>query len=522
MVTRIVEARSRRAAAIFLVAASVFLLVPFAPVTAPAGELTPLQALGERLFFDPNLSNPPGQACAECHDPEAGWGGPDSAVNAAESVYEGAVHVRSGNRKPPTSAYAGFGPLLHACGDPAGMSAFGCGCLDGGMGCACGPGMAAGGGMGGGEMGGGMAGCACGSGCACAGTTCSCGPGCSCAACTLSPFAGGLFYDGRASGWTLGDPLAEQAMGPFLNPLEQASPNAKLVCLRVRASSYASLFEEAWGPGSIDCVKDPGGTYERIARAIAAFERSSAVNPFDSKFDAFWRAVEARRSLPRPMVPPVQNINGMNWTRFAGFGLDNAELKGLAVFNTKGHCSTCHPLRPGPGGTPPLFTDFRYHNLGMPANPLNPFYGAPTATNPDREGWVDGGLGSFLSRTAGAVDLDGNPRDYASLAPAAMGRHRTPTLRNVDLRPYPEFVKAYGHNGYFKSLPEIVHFYNFRDVLPLCDAGGSPGIDCWPAPEVAENVDPESLGNLGLEPQEGMALIAFLKTLSDGYVAAGP
>ena len=41
-----------------------------------------------------------------------------------------------------------------------------------------------------------------------------------------------------------------------------------------------------------------------------------------------------------------------------------------------------------------------------------------------------------------------------------------PTLRNVDKRPRPDFIKAYGHNGYFKSLKEIVHFYNTRDALP--------------------------------------------------------
>ena len=41
-------------------------------------------------------------------------------------------------------------------------------------------------------------------------------------------WVGGMFWDGRATGWTLGDPLAEQALGPFLNPLEQnnASPHS--------------------------------------------------------------------------------------------------------------------------------------------------------------------------------------------------------------------------------------------------------------------------------------------------------
>ena len=41
------------------------------------------------------------------------------------------------------------------------------------------------------------------------------------------------------------------------------------------------------------------------------------------------------------------------------------------------------------------------------------------------------------------------------------------TLRNVDKHPYPTFVKAYGHNGFVKSLKSIVHFYNTRDVLAL-------------------------------------------------------
>jgi Cytochrome c peroxidase len=83
-----------------------------------------------------------------------------------------------------------------------------------------------------------------------------------------------------------------------------------------------------------------------------------------------------------------------------------------------------------------------------------------------------------------------------------------PTLRNVDKRPFKQFVKAYGHNGYFKSLEEIVHFYNTRDVP---DAG-------WPAPEVADNINKIELGNLGLNHGEERAIVAFMKTLSDGYV----
>jgi len=88
---------------------------------------------------------------------------------------------------------------------------------------------------------------------------------------------------------------------------------------------------------------------------------------------------------------------------------------------------------------------------------------------------------------------------------AEWGKHKVPTLRNADQRPYPEFVKAYGHNGFFKSLEEITHFYNIRDVEP------------WSAPEVSENVNTDELGNLGLTPDEEAAIVAFMKTLTDGY-----
>jgi cytochrome c peroxidase len=99
-----------------------------------------------------------------------------------------------------------------------------------------------------------------------------------------------------------------------------------------------------------------------------------------------------------------------------------------------------------------------------------------------------------------------------------------PTLRNVDKRPNPGFVKAYGHNGYFKSLEEIVHFYNTRDVLPTCSS--KMPVDhkhpkCWPAPEVADNVNDTELGDLGLSHSQERSIVAFLRTLSDGWMA-GP
>jgi cytochrome c peroxidase len=95
---------------------------------------------------------------------------------------------------------------------------------------------------------------------------------------------------------------------------------------------------------------------------------------------------------------------------------------------------------------------------------------------------------------------------------------RVPTLRNVDKRPYPSFVKSYMHNGYFTSLKDVVHFYNTRDVMAPCGSN-DPGerITCWPAPEVAANMNSRQLGNLGLSEDEENALVAFMSTLTDGY-----
>jgi cytochrome c peroxidase len=80
---------------------------------AEARDLDPMEQLGKLLFFDTNLSTPPGQSCAACHDPATAFVGPVSEINAHGAVYPGAVHVRFGNRKPPSAAYATFSPDFH-------------------------------------------------------------------------------------------------------------------------------------------------------------------------------------------------------------------------------------------------------------------------------------------------------------------------------------------------------------------------------------------------------------------------
>lgn len=266
-------------------------------------------------------------------------------------------------------------------------------------------------------------------------------------------WVGGMFWDGRATGSTLGDPLAEQALGPFLNPLEQNNETSQVVVDKVLASGYKNLF--------LQVCADPDTYYQCIGRAIAAYERSSEVSKFTSKYD-YWLKGQAI--------------------------LTGQEQWGLQLFNGKAKCANCHVA--------PLFTDFTYDNLGVPRNPLNPFY-KELAWNPEGEAWVDTGLGGFLKGAA-------YPEPVWR---AEWGKHKVPTLRNVDLRPFKRFVKAYAHNGYFKSLEEIVHFYNTRDV---------PGAG-WPAPEVADNMNTTEMGNLGLNHGEELAIVAFLRTLSDGY-----
>jgi cytochrome c peroxidase len=295
-------------------------------------------------------------------------------------------------------------------------------------------------------------------------------------------WVGGMFWDGRATGKRLKDPLAEQAQGPFLNDLEQNLPDAQAVCIKVKNSSYAAFFEKVWGKGSLDCGKRVSATYDKIARSIAAYERSKEMNPFTSKFDA-WLRKKANLSAE--------------------------ERRGLKLFEGKGKCAECHPSKPGPGGTPPLFTDFTYDNLGIPKNLKNPFYVMSVKWNPEGRAFVDNGLGGFLKDTG----------HKASVYEPEIGKFKVPTLRNVDKSPSSIFVKAFGHNGYFKTLKEIVHFYNTRDVHGICGKMSKPrpGVNCWPEPEVSSNMNKEELGNLALTEDEEDAIVAFLRTLNDGY-----
>jgi cytochrome c peroxidase len=139
--------------------------------------------------------------------------------------------------------------------------------------------------------------------------------------------------------------------------------------------------------------------------------------------------------------------------------------------------------------------------------------------NPAGASFVDAGVGGFLANGHLLSKPSAVDRRWLALAPTNRARIQVPTLRNVDKRPYPTFVKAYGHNGYFTSLKQIVHFYNTRDVLPRCQPN-DPGesTTCWPAPESTDNINSKRVGRLGLSDSEEDELVSFMQTLTDGFM----
>ena len=297
---------------------------------------------------------------------------------------------------------------------------------------------------------------------------------------------------------------------------------------RVCEGRYGDLFDQVWGTGACAiswpqningvCRQTDGvvelspsdrnkvdGAYDRVALSIAAFEASDESNAFTSKIDAH---------------------------RAGLYEFTEQEKMGRDIFRGKGMCSACHVGAPGPGAAPPLFTDFTYDNLGVPRNPENP----ASIADPT---WRDPGLAGFLANVSG----------YEEYADMNLGKQKVPTLRNVGLGSceaeaygdggYDErrskggkedgcITKAYMHNGFFKSLKSVVHFYNTRDVKDVCEDIGiieateadALANDCWPQAEVAENVNTDELGDLKLTDAEENALVAFMMAMSDGYMEA--
>ncbi len=353
----------------------------------------------------------------------------------------------------------------------------------------------------------------------------------------LQVFLGGNFWDGRAP-----DTQAQARM-PFLDANEMANtpigpypPHSggysPLVAEKLRSRPYASLFVDVFGADVF--AESDSDLYTMATAAIAAFEASARVNQFSSKFDASSAG-----------TPP------MNLYKFGP-----SETAGMTLFFGKAQCSACHssatldPVLEVTGGKD-TFTMYCYANIGVPKNPKNPFYGNtncdanPYGCNSLGRDFIDYGLGANPNPSPdGTRFMNAVPGDIAQFR----GLFKAPSVRNVDKRPDGGFVKAFMHNGVFKSLEDVVHFYNKRNVA-VNGRGHEVAFDLrvgppagytrlLPPPEVLDNVQNVAgvspanagtevsnngqVGNLGLTWKEEAELIAFLRALTDGFIAPNP
>jgi cytochrome c peroxidase len=215
-----------------------------------------------------------------------------------------------------------------------------------------------------------------------------------------------------------------------------------------------------------------------VVFALQQYQKEdSEFNLFDSKFDYFLAGKVA---------------------------LTEQEQRGFAFFNNpnKGNCAGCHPSGRSADGTPPLFTDFTYDNLGVPRN-----YAIPATADAS---YFDLGL-CGPDRT-----------DLVDTHPELCGAFKVPSLRNVAL------TAPYFHNGKFNTLRDVVSFYVRRDThpeewYPLNSGGGADKFDDLP-PQYRGNVNTsEAPYNRQLGEQPALTsdeiddVVAFLNTLTDGY-----
>jgi cytochrome c peroxidase len=451
--------------------------------------------LGKLLNYDLNMSPFQNTACASCHMPYAGFGPPIPSVNLTMIAYPGSFHFRAGKRNPQRYTYSPNFPVLNF-------------------------------------------------------NT------------TQGAFFGGNFWDARATGYKLQSPDANQAQGPPVDTQEMGLPDTACIAFRLESAKYKALFEEVWGDSldirfpknTEEICETPGGAavfagntepieltpedrakandvYDHWGQSISFYEASPNVSPFTSKFDAF---------LANPTTNP----------------LTSDEMAGYNLFKGKANCNSCHldgrstapaPTAPNStdtgvaAATEPLFTCFGYANLGLPLNPRDAFFYQTTpdffgfTPNPLGFGYRDLGVGTFLRSGFGSAP---NPNSqWIQFAPTSDGQMQTSTARDVALvppqcptteAPGPYFQKEFFHNGYIKSLKQLVHFYNTRDVFPFpgvtsghCPAGTTEKVDCWPESEVPNNID-MTVGKLGLTDHEEDLIVIFLQTLTDGFTTPYP
>lgn len=271
--------------------------------------------------------------------------------------------------------------------------------------------------------------------------------------------SGGLMSDGRA------DSLTAQARLPLFNLRELDAGDAATLARKLRAAAYAPLLTQQLGQDPARADADALVTL--AVEALQAFQlEDRRFHPYDSKYDRF---LAHQASLSR------------------------AEWRGLQAFvdPARGNCAACHPVAAPAGEGPPLFSDFGYAAVGAPRNAAIPANADPA--------YVD-------------LGLCGRP-ELAARA-GLCGLFRTPGLRNVAARP------VFFHNGVFKSLHEVLDFYNTRDSAPAR----------WYPQGRPDDLPPRYLGNLSrVPPLDGRAppmsaqdlndIECFLRTLSDADVS---
>ncbi len=265
---------------------------------------------------------------------------------------------------------------------------------------------------------------------------------------------GGLFWDGRAN------TLEDQAGGPPLNPIEMGMADKPAVVARLKENpDYVISMEALFAPGVLENA-DEG--YAAMTQAIAAFERTDVFAPFDSKYDRYLRGE-------------------VEFTK-------EEELGRVLFFSEQfTNCAECHQLRRSQTHKQETFTNYEYHNIGVPVNVVA------------RE--VNGAKGSTDKGLLNNPDVKKTKH---------MGKFRTPTLRNVAV------TGPYMHNGVFEDLRTVVLFYNKynskdekRQINPETGAK-------WRVPEVMHSLSVEELtAGPALDDKRIDALVAFMKTLTD-------
>ncbi len=269
-------------------------------------------------------------------------------------------------------------------------------------------------------------------------------------------YRGGQFHDGRAA------TLADQAGGPPLNPIEMGMPDAASVVARLEENpAYVVAFKDLFGD---EIFTDSDAAYAAMTKAIAAFEETDLFSPFDSKYDRYLRG-EAE--------------------------LTREEMLGETLFFSQQftNCNLCHELLPRAGMEGETFTNYEYHNIGVPEN------GDLRDMNGVGRGHPDLGLAQngMLTDTTGLE-----------------GKIKVPTLRNVAV------TGPYMHNGVFQDLRTVVLFYNTYNTKSEARMINPETGERFGLPEVPENISMEELTTgPALEDREIDALVAFMKTLTD-------